>query len=315
MAQHAVQTKSQLAVQEYMESLLVDLFPAIPDTDEVVTPDTAVAFIANEPDLALEVAELDKAVATAVEAATEVAVEAKVETVVEAPVEHSVEAPVEHSVENAVETNVEAKLEVPVAEPQIEAVAAQVEPVAEAVPALAPTDETPVENTVETGRVLGEPPKALKYPNAPAWAQESFDALLFDVCGLKLAVPMEALGKIIKVEHETNHLIGRPEWFIGAYSETDQRLFVVDTAKYIMPEKGFDLAADGFDYIIQLQRTQWTLACKNVKTTVRLEPDQVKWRSAQGKRKWLAGTVVEQMCALLHVDSLIELLDSEVPQA
>ena len=257
MAQHAVQTKSQLAVQEYMESLLVDLFPAIPDTDEVVTPDTAVAFIANEPDLALEVAELDKAVATAVEAATEVAVEAKVETVVEAP----------------------------------------------------------VENTVETGRVLGEPPKALKYPNAPAWAQESFDALLFDVCGLKLAVPMEALGKIIKVEHETNHLIGRPEWFIGAYSETDQRLFVVDTAKYIMPEKGFDLAADGFDYIIQLQRTQWTLACKNVKTTVRLEPDQVKWRSAQGKRKWLAGTVVEQMCALLHVDSLIELLDSEVPQA
>lgn len=296
MAQHAVQTKSQLAVQEYMESLLVDLFPAIPDTDEVVTPDTAVAFIANEPDLALEVAELDKAVATAVEAATEAlveaAVEAKVETVVEAPVETVSESVVEVA---------------PALAPAIET------------PDIAPADETAVEasaeTTAETERVLGEPPKELRYPNAPAWAQESFDALLFDVCGLKLAVPMEALGKIIKVEHETNHLIGRPEWFIGAYSETDQRLFVVDTAKYIMPEKGFDLAADGFDYIIQLQRTQWTLACKNVKTTVRLEPDQVKWRSAQGKRKWLAGTVVEQMCALLHVDSLIELLDSEVPQA
>lgn len=80
-----------------------------------------------------------------------------------------------------------------------------------------------------------------------------------------------------------------------------------------MPEKGFDLGEEGYDYIIQLQRTQWTLACKNVQTTVRIQPDQVKWRSAQGKRKWLAGTVVDHMCALLHVDSLVDLLEGEVP--
>jgi len=44
---------------------------------------------------------------------------------------------------------------------------------------------------------------------------------------------------------------------------------------------------------------------------VRLEPDQVKWRSQQGKRKWLAGTVIEHMCALVHVDTLVEILESE----
>ncbi len=149
------------------------------------------------------------------------------------------------------------------------------------------------------------------YPSAPVWAQQAFDVLLFDVCGLKLAVCMESLGRIIKVEQELNQLIGRPAWFMGAHIENEQSLYVVDTAKFIMPEKGYDLAEQGFEFIIQLQRSNWSLACKEVYSTVRLLPDQVKWRSSEGKRPWLAGTVIEHMCALIHVDSLVELLESE----
>jgi purine-binding chemotaxis protein CheW len=188
-----------------------------------------------------------------------------------------------------------------VAEPVVDAqVAQQIEEAAEHV------------DSSQTVDKIYEKPVELRYPKAPVWAQQAFDVLLFDVCGLKLAVPMESLGKIIKVEHETNQLIGRPDWFIGAYIDHEQHLYVVDTAQYIMPEKGFNLADDGFDYVIQLQRSKWTLACKKVHSTVRLEPDQVKWRSQQGKRKWLSGTVVDHMCALIHVDSLIDLLEAEV---
>ena len=156
-----------------------------------------------------------------------------------------------------------------------------------------------------------EPEVELKYPQAPPWAQTGFDILLFNVCGLKLAVSMESLGRIIKVEHETSQIIGKPDWFIGAYHESEQHLYVVDTAKFIMPEKGFDLAELGFNYIIQLQRSDWTLACKEVYKTIRINPDQVKWRSQKGKRQWLAGTVIEHMCALIHVDSLIALLQEQ----
>jgi purine-binding chemotaxis protein CheW len=155
-----------------------------------------------------------------------------------------------------------------------------------------------------------EPEVEKRFPKAPAWAQEPFDVLLFDVCGLKLAVPMGSLGKIIKVEHETHQLIGRPDWFIGAYQEGEEHLYVVDTAKYIMPEKGYDLERDGFGYLIQLQRSKWTLACKQVHTTVRVEPDHVKWRSSEGKRQWLSGTIIEHMCALIHVDKLVEILNA-----
>ena len=156
-----------------------------------------------------------------------------------------------------------------------------------------------------------EPEVELKYPQAPPWAQAGFAILLFNVCGLKLAVSMEALGRIIKVEHETSQIIGKPDWFIGAYHESDQHLYVVDTAKFIMPEKGYDLTELGFNYIIQLQRSDWTLACKEVYKTIRITPDQVKWRSQKGKRQWLAGTVIEHMCALIHVDSLVELLQEQ----
>lgn len=169
-------------------------------------------------------------------------------------------------------------------------------------------------DTIESVKVVSNPyekPAEKLFPNAPDWAQQAFDVLLFDVCGLKLAVPMDTLGKIIKCEKELNALIGRPSWFMGAFVDHDENLYVVDTAKYIMPEKGFDLSDSGFRYLIQLQRSKWTLACQNVHTTVRLAPDQVKWRSQQGKRKWLAGTVIEHMCALVHVDTLVEILEAE----
>lgn len=166
--------------------------------------------------------------------------------------------------------------------------------------------QTDIQDQVQAAQL--EKAEPLKYPNAPAWAQEAFDVLLFDICGLKLAVPMESLGRIIKMNHETNQLIGRPDWFLGAYTDADQHFYAVDTAQYIMPEQKIDLVKEGFGFLIQLQKTQWTLACQHVHSTVRLEPGDVKWRSQKG---WFAGTLVEHMCALLHVDSLVDTLEAD----
>ena len=252
--------KVDRVVQDYMDSLLADLFPAV-ETEQ--PGERAIA----EPQVA---AESKAAPALKPLAELKPSPEAKAPPELMIPAEFK--APPEHKAPPAVE-------------PAISAV----------------TDDVP---SLAQG---GE----LTYPHAPSWAQQEFDVLLFDVCGLKLAVNMEALGRIIKVEHELNQLIGRPSWFMGAYTEAEQSLYVVDTAKFIMPEKGFDLSEVGFDFIIQLQRSHWSLACKEVYSTVRIQPDQVKWRSTQGKRPWLAGTVIEHMCALIHVDSLVSLLERE----
>lgn len=281
-------------VQEYMDNLLVDLFPEVAsdleekNDSEAVTSEPVVTEpeeIAAKP---LSVPE-PKVEAVAAEAPPKVVVEAKQEVEIEVKPELEPKTEKRQTITaSPIESKETTKTGVQVDKPSLPDTQSQV------------TEKASVK------------PIALRYPQAPDWAQEPFDVLLFDVCGLKLAVPMEALGKIIKVDHETNQLIGRPDWFIGAYTDNDQHLYVVDTAKYIMPEKGFDLEEQGFDYVIQLQRSKWTLACKTVHSTVRIEPEQVKWRSQKGKRQWLSGTVVDHMCALIHVNSLIDLLDAEV---
>jgi purine-binding chemotaxis protein CheW len=48
--------------------------------------------------------------------------------------------------------------------------------------------------------------------------------------------------------------------------------------------------------------------CENIVNTVELNKSDVKWRSASGKRPWLAGMVKEKMCALINVAELVEML-------
>ena len=277
----------ETVVQEYMDNLLVDLFP----------------------DVAVDKSETSSSVDVKANDVQQTVVEEL--TVATVPVAVPV-APeyIPQDIQEQAQSN-EIKTKVDPVSPVIAPIEelSQVETKLPQVETKLPVDE-PSPQSQSIDKIYAKPDE-LRYPQAPIWAQQAFEVLLFDVCGLKLAVPMESLGKIIKVEHETSQLIGRPDWFIGAYIEQEQHLYVVDTAKYIMPEKGFDLANTGFEYVIQLQRSKWTLACKKVHSTVRIEPDQIKWRSQQGKRKWLSGTVVDHMCALIHVDSLIELLEAE----
>ena len=312
--------KVDVVVQEYMDNLLSDLFPSLDEdasekieviqaekTETSLKPVEALKEVIADP----SVVQPPPAVVT-----EEAPVKTYAKVIPHVPLNDDILKPVAVSAEPEVKTETVPKSVLPVKEalietPQAKIIPSKVTAKEDVKPELSPEVKNQVkadtQSTVQTETVAVEK----RFPNAPDWAQEAFDVLLFDVCGLKLAVPMESLGRIIKVEHETNQLIGRPGWFIGAYNEADEHLYVVDTAKYIMPEKGYDLEQDGFDYLIQMQRSKWTLACQNVHTTVRLEPDQVKWRSSEGKRQWLSGTVIEHMCALVHVDKLIELLEAD----
>jgi purine-binding chemotaxis protein CheW len=47
-----------------------------------------------------------------------------------------------------------------------------------------------------------------------------------------------------------------------------------------------------------------------VSRSIRLDPNEIKWRSQRSQRPWLAGTVIEHMCALLDVAALAELIAS-----
>ncbi|AIL62878.1 chemotaxis protein CheW [Pseudomonas alkylphenolica] len=145
----------------------------------------------------------------------------------------------------------------------------------------------------------------------PAWAAEPFECLLFDVAGLTLAVPLVCLGSIYSLAgHELTPLFGQPDWFLGLLPSQSGNLKVLDTARWVMPDRYREDFRQGLQYVISVQGYEWGLAVHQVSRSLRLDPNEIKWRSQRGQRPWLAGTVIEHMCALLDVAELAELIAS-----
>ncbi len=139
----------------------------------------------------------------------------------------------------------------------------------------------------------------------------SFQAMFFDVAGLTIAVPLIELGGIHN-SGKTTGLVGKPDWFTGVMLHRDEKINVVDTALWVMPEKCDENLKNSlnYKYIIMLGNSHWGLSAESLVDTVTLEEEDVKWLDAPSKRPWLAGLVKDRMCALLDVESLINLLDA-----
>lgn len=168
-----------------------------------------------------------------------------------------------------------------------------------------------VEPVVEVHLPPSITPPTVRGDERPAWAAEPFECLLFDVAGLTLAVPLVCLGSIYSLEgQELTPLFGQPEWFLGILPSQAGNLKVLDTARWVMPDRYRDDFRQGLQYVISVQGYEWGLAVHQVSRSLRLDPNEIKWRSHRGQRPWLAGTVIEHMCALLDVAELAELIAS-----
>lgn len=142
------------------------------------------------------------------------------------------------------------------------------------------------------------------------YRKSSFQAMFFDVAGLLIAVPLVELGGIHNTD-KTNSLMGKPDWFKGVMLHRDDKINVVDTARWVMPEKCNDALINSlnYQYVIMLNNSHWGLMAEHLVDTVTLEQEDVKWLESSNKRPWLAGLVKERMCALLDVDALIYMLE------
>ncbi|PSV23353.1 chemotaxis protein CheW [Photobacterium leiognathi subsp. mandapamensis] len=140
--------------------------------------------------------------------------------------------------------------------------------------------------------------------------EQAFQALFFEVNGVMFAVALTELGGIHQLA-ELNRLLGRPSWYLGLQSSREQKLDVVDTARWVMPEKLIDDEHRGnYRYIVMLGESQWGLASDKLHGTKILDVDDIRWREKAGKRPWLAGMVKDKMCALIHVNALIAMLNN-----
>ena len=179
-------------------------------------------------------------------------------------------------------------------------------------PVVTPEIEHRIEQKVEEKIV----PVVAHLTDQDSWSSQGVECLIFSVCGLKLAVPLLFLGGVHEVEKDdVKPLMGQPKWYLGVLPTDESNLQVIDTSNFIMPEKEQNLSELGYKYLIQLEKTPWAIACQSIDDTVRLEASEIKWRGDRGKRAWLAGTVIEKMCALVDVSGLLKRVESSCKPA
>lgn len=150
----------------------------------------------------------------------------------------------------------------------------------------------------------------------PAWAEEPFAALMIKVNGLALALPLVTISRILTWE-EPGFLPGYASWLLGIIHHGDINVRVVDTAALVMPDLPRPVPEPGAEEtrrIVLIDGGRWGLVCDSVSEVMTLDPAKVRWRTARTKRPWLAGTVVDALCALLDVDRLCEVLHSGCPE-
>ncbi len=170
----------------------------------------------------------------------------------------------------------------------------------------APEVETP---PVEHKQAADIPsPPEVEPPGRPEWSDKPFECLIFTVAGLQLAVPLILLGAIHRIEEPVKPIPGSPRWYMGMRPDQDHNLRVVDTAEWIMVGRVPADARDNYRFVIRLDSSEWGLACDDVAQSFTLQPDEVRWRTARSKRPWLAGTVIDHMCALIDVKTMADLL-------
>lgn len=282
-------TRSQLALQSYLDALLQDAASELEATEAFAVE--AVAPVSTGADEAA----LDDFAAAVLEEEVRDARRQPQPSAQVVPLTERLVAPLKS--ELALPSLLPSLL--PVVEPLVaaEAVPAVVEPVVE--------PPAPVVATVEEA----VPAASAPWVERPSWADESFECLLFDVAGLTLAVPLICLGTIYPLAgQELTPLFGQPDWFLGILPGQSGNLKVIDTARWVMPERYRDECREGLQYVISIEGCEWGLAVHQVSRSIRLEPREVKWRSQRTQRPWLAGTVIEHMCALLDVSALAELI-------
>lgn len=150
----------------------------------------------------------------------------------------------------------------------------------------------------------------------PAPEPDSIQALLFEVAGLTLALPVQAVKDVISDAMVEASVTEQRAIAIGTFNHGGISCRVIDTARLVLSaERAAQLTADAAERtrcLVVIGDGRWALGCNRKGDVVELERASIKWRTAEGKRPWLAGMVTARQCALLDPTGLTLLLDEQM---
>lgn len=189
-------------------------------------------------------------------------------------------------------------------------------------------ESAPVAEVIAAPAVVVEPPvvAAIAQPEVaiaaaedspiPEWAAQPFQCLLFKVSGLTLAVPLVKLNSVMPWTDDITQTPNKTNWYLGLVKSHGSNVKVIDTALMVLPENrrsSIDLnPSHRFSHILLVDNYNWGLACDAIGDVIWLDQSKVKWRKNKTQRPWLAGTVLEQLCAIMDTEAFADMMNTNV---
>lgn len=132
----------------------------------------------------------------------------------------------------------------------------------------------------------------------------TFQALLCDIAGMTIALPLTELGSIKRID-KLNQLGKRSEVFKGVLVAGEEKLTCIDLKPWLMPTQT-STSNEEYEFAVQVGKTEYALCCSNVSSTIEIEQNEVKWRVNPENRPWLVGIVKDKMCALVDSAKMVQ---------
>ena len=150
----------------------------------------------------------------------------------------------------------------------------------------------------------------------PAWGTSPFKALFFNVGEITLAAPLEKLGGVLTQCDEITVMPGNAARYLGVMVHRGNPIRILDFENLIAELSGESSALKGSEraapkHVILIEGAGTGIACRDVAEVEQILPDDVRWRTGTTKHPWYRGIVIEKMCALLDIDVLLSILNTE----
>lgn len=159
-------------------------------------------------------------------------------------------------------------------------------------------EEVPATETVETSPPIETTPRPV---------QDS-QALLFDIAGLSLVLPLTELDGIENWPiNGLTQLPGQPAHVLGMLSSPQQHTRVIDLTTLITSQSS---NSEDCRYILLVNNKQLGLAVSAIHRVIRLDKENVRWRreTAKTQRPWLAGMLMSPLSSIISLNELLKII-------
>lgn len=169
-------------------------------------------------------------------------------------------------------------------------------------------------NTPAADRTGGAEPRAAsaedrRTEGVPAWASPDFEAVLFRIRGLKLAIPTWKVFGVEPYPDVVTPVDGADPRWIGRFTAGGRGVTLIDLSRIVIPGRYGARDTGPGDRMILFGDGEWAFACDQDVEIVTLEGHRVQWATRRTSRRWLAGTAMAHGCGLLDVEGLITQLE------